>query len=202
VDGEEGREHGAATARRSVRRARLGVGGGPRSGGVPRLRGCGVAARAGVVSLPCSVHEKEGREGRLRPAGGQGCGQDSYGRPLTEMPLRRAGIFARALSESCHGKPAPACPVAFASGGHPAPRLLLVVVATQKFEQSQNTTVGVSRLGSLSRRVNVAACPSSDGSSTWASAKGGSKVAGDGRERGGNPADFVFVLRPGRVRLQ
>ena len=56
--------------------------------------------------------------------------------------------------------------------------------------------------GSLSRRVNVAACPSPDGSSAWASAKGGSKVAGDGRERGGNPAAFVFVPRPGRVRLQ
>jgi hypothetical protein len=25
---------------------------------------------------------------------------------------------------------------------------------------------------------------------------------GDGRERGGNPAAFVFVPRPGRVRLQ
>jgi hypothetical protein len=37
--------------------------------------------------------------------------------------------------------------------------------------------------GSLSRRVNVAACPSPDGSSAWASAKGGSEVAGDGRER-------------------
>jgi hypothetical protein len=34
------------------------------------------------------------------------------------------------------------------------------------------------------------------------SAKGGSEVAGDGRERGGNPAAFVFVPRPGRVRLQ
>jgi hypothetical protein len=56
--------------------------------------------------------------------------------------------------------------------------------------------------GSLSRRVNVAACPSPDGSSAWASAKGGSEVAGDGRERGGNPAAFVFVPRPGRVRLQ
>jgi hypothetical protein len=56
--------------------------------------------------------------------------------------------------------------------------------------------------GSLSRRVNVAACPSPDGSSTWASAKGTSEVAGDGRERGGNPAAFVFVPRPGRVRLQ
>jgi hypothetical protein len=34
------------------------------------------------------------------------------------------------------------------------------------------------------------------------SAKGGSEVAGDGRERGGNLAAFVFVPRPGRVRLQ
>jgi hypothetical protein len=66
-----------------------------------------------------------------------------------------------------------------------------------------NAIVGVSRPGgSLSRRVNVAACPSPDGSSAWASAKGGSEVAGDGRERGGNPAAFVFVPRPGRVRLQ
>src|SRR5688572_9309879 len=58
--------------------------------------------------------------------------------------------------------------------------------------------------GSLSRRVSVprAACPSPDGSSAWASTKGGSEVAGDGRERGGNPAAFVFVPRPGRVRLQ
>jgi hypothetical protein len=47
-----------------------------------------------------------------------------------------------------------------------------------------------------------AACPSPDGSSAWASAKGGSEVAGDERERGGNPAAFLFVQRPGRVRLQ
>jgi hypothetical protein len=32
--------------------------------------------------------------------------------------------------------------------------------------------------------------------------EGGSEVAGDGRERGGNPAAFVFVPRLGRVRLQ
>jgi hypothetical protein len=56
--------------------------------------------------------------------------------------------------------------------------------------------------GSLSRRVNVAACPSPDGSSARASAKGGSEAAGDQRERGGNPVAFVFVPRPGRVRLQ
>jgi hypothetical protein len=48
-----------------------------------------------------------------------------------------------------------------------------------------------------------AVCPSPDGSSAWASAKGGrGEVAGDGRERGGDPAAFVFVPRPGRVRLQ
>jgi hypothetical protein len=56
--------------------------------------------------------------------------------------------------------------------------------------------------GSLSRRVNVAACPSPDGSSARPSAKGGREAAGDRRERGGNPAAFVFVPRPGRVRLQ
>jgi hypothetical protein len=51
----------------------------------------------------------------------------------------------------------------------------------------------------LGRRVSVAACPSPDGSS----AKGGEgEAAGDRRERGGNLAAFVFVPRPGRVRLQ
>jgi hypothetical protein len=65
-------------------------------------------------------------------------------------------------------------------------------------------TVGVSRPGGPSgRRVSVAACPSPDGSSAWASVKGGrSEAAGDRCERGGNPAAFVFVPRPGRVRLQ
>jgi hypothetical protein len=56
--------------------------------------------------------------------------------------------------------------------------------------------------GSLGRRVNVTACPCPDGSSTRPSAKGGSEVAGDRRERGGNPAAFVFVPHLGRVRLQ
>jgi hypothetical protein len=32
--------------------------------------------------------------------------------------------------------------------------------------------------------------------------EGGRKAAGDRHERGGNPAAFVFVPRPGRVRLQ
>jgi hypothetical protein len=60
--------------------------------------------------------------------------------------------------------------------------------------------VGVSRPGGPSgRRVSVAVCPSLDGSS----AKGGrSEAVEDRRERGGNPAAFVFVPRPGRVRLQ
>jgi hypothetical protein len=31
---------------------------------------------------------------------------------------------------------------------------------------------------------------------------GRGEAAGDRRERGGNPAAFVFVPRPGRVRLQ
>jgi hypothetical protein len=67
-----------------------------------------------------------------------------------------------------------------------------------------NGTVRVSRpRGPSGRRVSVAACPSPDGSSAWANAKGGrSEAAGDRRERGGNPAAFVFVPRPGRVRLQ
>jgi hypothetical protein len=65
-------------------------------------------------------------------------------------------------------------------------------------------TVGVSRPGGPSgRRVSVAACPSPDGSSARASAKGGRSEAARGRrERGGNPAAFVFVPRLGRVRLQ
>jgi hypothetical protein len=32
--------------------------------------------------------------------------------------------------------------------------------------------------------------------------EGGRKVAGDRRERGGNLTAFVFVPRPGRVRMQ
>jgi hypothetical protein len=48
-----------------------------------------------------------------------------------------------------------------------------------------------------------AACPSPDGSSAWASAEGGrGEAAGAERERGGSPAAFVFVPRPGQVRLQ
>jgi hypothetical protein len=57
--------------------------------------------------------------------------------------------------------------------------------------------------GSLGRRVKCRHVPQPRWVGARPSAKGGGrKVAGDGRERGGNPAAFVFVPRPGRVRLQ
>ena len=56
--------------------------------------------------------------------------------------------------------------------------------------------------GSLSRRVKCRRVPQPRWVGARPSAKGGSEVAGDGRERGGNPTAFVFVPRPGRVRLQ
>jgi hypothetical protein len=56
--------------------------------------------------------------------------------------------------------------------------------------------------GSLSRRVKCRRVPQPRWVGARPSAKGGSEVAEDGRERGGNPVAFVFVPRPGRVRLQ
>ena len=56
--------------------------------------------------------------------------------------------------------------------------------------------------GSPSRRVKCRRVPQPRWVGARPSTKGGSEVAGDGRERGGNPAAFVFVSRPGRVRLQ
>jgi hypothetical protein len=56
--------------------------------------------------------------------------------------------------------------------------------------------------GSLSRRVSVPRAPAQMGRARGRARRGEGKVAGDGRERGGNPAAFVFVPRPGRVRLQ
>jgi hypothetical protein len=56
--------------------------------------------------------------------------------------------------------------------------------------------------GSLSRRVSVPRAPAQMGRARGRARRGESKVAGDGRERGGNPAAFVFVPRPGQVRLQ
>jgi hypothetical protein len=56
--------------------------------------------------------------------------------------------------------------------------------------------------GSLSRRVKCRRMPQPRWVGARLSAKGGSEAAGDRRERGGNPAAFVFVPRPGQVRLQ
>ena len=56
--------------------------------------------------------------------------------------------------------------------------------------------------GSPSRRVSVPRAPAQMGRARGRARRGESEVAVDGRERGGNPAAFVFVPRPGRVRLQ
>lgn len=65
----------------------------------------GVAERADCLTCSVALLEKEARKGEAKggaAAGEGGAGQrkrvDSYGRPLTEMPLRRAVISARALS--------------------------------------------------------------------------------------------------------
>jgi hypothetical protein len=56
--------------------------------------------------------------------------------------------------------------------------------------------------GSLSRRVSVLRAPAQMGRARGRARRGRGEVAGVGRERGGSPAAFVFVPRPGRVRLQ
>jgi hypothetical protein len=57
--------------------------------------------------------------------------------------------------------------------------------------------------GSLGRRVKCRRVPQPRWVGARPSAKGGGeKAVGDGRERDGNPTAFVFVPRPGRVRLQ
>jgi hypothetical protein len=56
--------------------------------------------------------------------------------------------------------------------------------------------------GSLSRRVSVLRAPAQMGRARGRARRGErSEEAGVRRERGGNPAAFVFVPRPGRVRL-
>jgi hypothetical protein len=81
-------------------------------------------------------------------------------------------------------------------------RILLVTGPAPLFYKSRGILSAFRDRGVPEPTSECAACPSPDGSSSWASAKGGSEAAGDGRERGGNPAAFVFVPRPGRVRLQ
>jgi hypothetical protein len=57
--------------------------------------------------------------------------------------------------------------------------------------------------GSLSRRVKCRRVPQPRWVDARASTKGGERGARRwARERGGNPAPFVFVPRPGRVRLK
>jgi hypothetical protein len=51
--------------------------------------------------------------------------------------------------------------------------------------------------GSLGRRVNCRRVPQP----RWVGARRSAKGGRSRRERGGNPAAFVFVPRPGRVRL-
>jgi hypothetical protein len=52
--------------------------------------------------------------------------------------------------------------------------------------------------GSLDRRVNCRRVPQP----RWVGTRRSAKRGDSRRERGGNPAAFVFVPRPGRVRLQ
>jgi hypothetical protein len=56
--------------------------------------------------------------------------------------------------------------------------------------------------GSLGRRVKMSPHAPAQMGRREAEREGGRKVAEDRRERGGDPAAFVFVPRPGRVRLQ
>jgi hypothetical protein len=70
--------------------------------------------------------------------------------------------------------------------------IMLVLYFCRRFETG----------GSLSRRVSVPRAPAQMGRARGRARRGEGEVAGDGRERGGNPAAFVFVPRPGRVRLQ
>jgi hypothetical protein len=71
-----------------------------------------------------------------------------------------------------------------------------------KIQLKYSIIVGVSRPGVPKPTSECRRVPQPRWVDARPSAKGGSEVAGDGRERGGNLAAFVFVPRPGRVRLQ
>jgi hypothetical protein len=62
--------------------------------------------------------------------------------------------------------------------------------------------VGVSRPGVSGPTSEISPRVAAQMGRREAEREGGRKVAGDGRERGGNLAAFVFVPRPGRVRMQ
>jgi hypothetical protein len=89
-------------------------------------------------------------------------------------------------------------------GGSAVGRAVDITSASRWGRRGVDRSVGVSRPGVPKPTSECAACPSPDGSSAWASAKGGKERGGrsPARERDGNPAAFVFVPRPGRVRLQ
>jgi hypothetical protein len=107
----------------------------------------------------------------------------------TVVLLARLGEGGRARRE-----------VADPKRGHGGREAGVGVARAQARVRERVTHVGARRLGecrrfetegSLSRRVNVPRAPAQMGR-----ARRGSEVAGDGRERGGNPAAFVFVPRP------
>jgi hypothetical protein len=76
---------------------------------------------------------------------------------------------------------------------YPLPRIDQIVDSTcRHFETG----------GSLGRRVKCCRAPQPRWVGARRSAKGGRRRPERERERGGNPAAFVFVPRPGRVRLQ
>jgi hypothetical protein len=80
--------------------------------------------------------------------------------------------------------------------------LYLLEIKIKYGQEFNYTSVGVSRPGVPGPTSECRRVPQPRWVGARPSAKGGSEVAGDRRERGGNPAAFVFVPRPGRVRLQ
>jgi hypothetical protein len=90
-------------------------------------------------------------------------------------------------------------------GDHPR-KLFCLFYGEDKGHTTRTCKVTICRRfetgGSLSQRVSVPHAPAQMGRARGRARRGESEVAGDGRERGGNPAAFVFVPRPGRVRLQ
>jgi hypothetical protein len=115
-----------------------------------------------------------------------------------DNPLDRAiGVWSRPLISDMYGAPS--------VRGLVCHRLLASAArfySSLHNRSSEPPVVGVSRPGGpWADEWNVTACPSPDGSARDGARRGEERAAG-AREGGGNPAAFVFVLRPGRVRLQ
>jgi hypothetical protein len=82
-------------------------------------------------------------------------------------------------------------------------RIVVLVPYLRYLRSILNNIVGVSRPGGPRADEWVCRVPQPRWVERVGEREGGrSEVAGDGHERGGNPAAFVFVPRPGRVRLQ